>query len=789
MIQENSLELLEFNKLLNLISGFANSDASRKSVLDIHPLSNKVYIERRLMQICEIRKMSHEGSPLRLFPFSDISDLLLKIRPEGAILDSRELSEFTYVLSIASAISLQLSERNDIPFLKELTSHLTGFPDILSVLKKSIDSEGNILDSASFMLSDLRTRIRRFEGRIRKKLEEIIRDERVSIFLQDNFVTTRSGRWVIPVRMDSKGMIPGVVHDVSKSGETAFIEPLNIINLANELENLVAEQKAEEIRILRNICSKIRNVIDEIENEYKGIVYLDVLNCIAKFADLLNMETPQINDSDMINLVRARHPLLQLTFQKMDSIQQVVPLDVRIGGNNNTVMVITGPNAGGKTITIKTIGLLVVMVLSGMPIPADSSSSLPLIQNLLVDIGDEQSIESNLSTFSAHISNISEILKKADSKTLILIDELGTGTDPDEGAALACAILKKIRKSEALVFATTHLADIKGFVHRTDGMINASMDFDHKTLTPLYRLRVGEPGQSHALEIARRYGLPDSIINSAKGMLGSIKVEFDNMIADLNKKRLQYENSLNELQKQQSEIEEKNKLLKQMLSEAKSRQKEILANAYKESSDIISDIKRQMYTLLDELKKKGKSKGREIIKQVEAKQEFVAEKLKEYDLDDTGTPSIDEIKNGDVVFVRSLGYDAPVIEVNRKNNRLRLMARNMEVEVPLSDIGFKKGKSIPVTEGPVQTDKTEETISSRINLVGLRVDEAISRLEHFINQASLAELQEVTIIHGLGKGLLMKAVHEHLKGHPLIKHFRSGTQEEGGNGVTVVKLV
>ncbi|MEW6419349.1 MAG: endonuclease MutS2 [Nitrospirota bacterium] len=788
MIPENSLELLEFNKLLKLISDFASSDASRKSVLDIHPLSNKVDIERRLMQIYEIRKMSHEGSPLMLSPFSDISDLLLKIRPEGAILDSRELSEFTPVLSIASAISLQLRDRNDVPFLKELTGHLTGFPDILSILKKSIDSEGNILDSASFMLSDLRTRIRKLEGRIRKKLEEIVRDERVSIFLQDDFVTTRSGRWVIPVRMDSKGMIPGVVHDVSKSGETAFIEPLNIINLANELEDLVAEQKAEEIRILRDICSKIRNVIDEIEDEYKTIVYLDVLNCIVKFAELLKMETPQINDSDIINLVRARHPLLELTLQKTGSIQQVVPLDVQIGGNSNTVMVITGPNAGGKTIAIKTIGLLILMALSGMPIPADSSSGLPLFQNLLVDIGDEQSIESNLSTFSAHISNISEILKKVDSKTLVLIDELGTGTDPDEGAALSCAILKDMRKSGALVFATTHLSEIKGFVHRTDGMVNASMDFDHKTLNPLYRLRVGEPGQSHALEIARKYGLPDSIINSAKGMLGSIKIEFDNMIADLNKKRLQYENSLNELQKQQSEIEEKNKLLIQMFSEAKSKQKEILANAYKESSDIISDIKRHMYTLLDELKKKGKSKGREIIKQVEVKQEFVIEKLREYDSDDTGTPSIDEIKNGDVIFVRSLGYDAPVIEVNRKNNRLKVMARKMEVEVPLSDIGFKKGKSLPVTEAPVQTDKTEETISSRINLAGLRVDEAISRLEHFLNHASLAELREVTIIHGIGKGLLMKAVHEHLKGHPLIKHFRSGTQEEGGNGVTVVKL-
>ena len=260
------------------------------------------------------------------------------------------------------------------------------------------------------------------------------------------------------------------------------------------------------------------------------------------------------------------------------------------------------------------------------------------------------------------------------------------------------------------------------------------------------------------------------------------------MIADLNKKRLQYEDSLNELRKQQSEIEEKDKLLKQMLSEAKSRQKEILANAYKESSDIISDIKRQMYTLLDELKKKGKSKGRETVKQVEAKQEFVTEKLNEYDVDDKGTPAIDEIKNGDVIFVRSLGYDAPVIEVNRKNNRLKVMAGNMEFEVPLSDIGFKRGKSVPLEKGIIQTEKIEETVSTKINLVGLRVDEALSGLEHFLNHAALAELREATIIHGIGKGLLMKAIHEHLKDHPLVKHYRSGTQAEGGNGVTVVKL-
>ena len=787
MTAKNSLELLEFNKLLKLISIFANSDASKKSLLDIRPFDNKMDIERRLGQIREIRKMSHEGSPLRVSHFSDISHLVLKIRPEGAVLESYELSEFMPVLSIAFTISSQLGERDDSPFLKELTNHLTGFPDILNILKKSIDSEGNILDSASFTLSDLRTQIRKLEGRIRKKLEEIVRDERLSSFLQDDFVTTRSGRWVIPVRMDSKGKVAGIVHDVSKSGETAFIEPLSIINLANELENLVADQKAEEIRILRGICSRIRNVADDIKAEFETIVYLDVLNCISRFADQLQMEIPQINNSNVINLIGARHPLLQLSLQKMGSTHQLVPLDVQLS-DNATVMIITGANAGGKTIAIKTIGLLLLMVSSGMPIPADSSSSFPFIHNLLVDIGDEQSIENNLSTFSAHISNISEILKATDSKTVVLIDELGTGTDPEEGAALACAILNELRKSGAFVFATTHLSDIKGFVHKTDGMINASMEFDQKTLTPLYKLRVGEPGQSHALEIAKRYGLPGSLIDDARSLLGTIKVEFDNMIVDLNEKRTQYESALNELHRQQLEIKEKNKLLVEMLSEAEGKQKEILAKAYKEASDIISDTKRQLYAFLDEIKKKDKGERRKIIKQVEAQQEYVAERLRAYDFEDKRTPSIDEIKKGDIVFVRSLGYDASVIEVNRKNNRLKVTARNMEIEVSVSDIGFKKGKSIPVKKDTAQDEKTEDIVLTSTNLIGLRVDEALSRLEHFLNHASLSELNEVTIIHGIGKGLLSKAVHEHLNGHPLIRQFRSGTPEEGGNGVTVVTL-
>ena len=787
MIPKTSLDILEFPKLLRFIAGFANSDASKTSVLEIRPLKNREDIEKRLGQISEIRKMIHEGRPLNLSHFSDITELLTRIRPEASVLDAVELAGFIPVLNIITAISYQMRDRLDLPYLKEITENLTGFPDILKALKRSIDSEGNILDSASFLLADLRVQIRKLEARIRKKLEEIMRDERLSVFLQDDFVTTRSGRWVIPVRMDSKGMVPGVVHDLSKSGETAFIEPLTIINLSNELENLVAEQKAEELRILRSLCSMIRKVADEMKEECKTIIYLDLLSCIAKSADVLRMENPRINDSASIHLSGARHPLLELSLKKTGSMQTVVPLDIQLGGDN-TVMVITGANAGGKTIAIKTIGLLLLMALSGMPLPAYSSSSLPLIQNLLVDIGDEQSIENNLSTFSAHISNISEILKKKDAKTVILFDELGTGTDPDEGAALACAILRNVRKSGALVFATTHLTDIKGFVHRTEGMVNASMEFDQKTLTPLYKLRFGEPGQSHALEIAKRYGLPDDLIEDAKGMVGQMKVQLDSMIADLNIKRMQYDTALSSLQQQQKESEEKNRQIDRMLLDARKQQQDILAKTYQAAADLISDTKRKMNAFLEEIKKREKAEQKKIIKEVEDAQKMITGKLQELDTDDNRVPDLHDIKKGDSVFISSLGYDAVVIEVNLKSNRVKVMANTMEIEVPVSDMRFQRGKSKPVTKTTRHLDKPDETVSLRLNLIGLRVDEALSQLERFLNHASLADLPEVTIIHGIGKGLLSKAIHDHLTGHPLVKRFRFATQEEGGSAITIVKM-
>ncbi len=623
-----SLSLLEFNKLLSVIADFAHSEATRNAVLAMHPLGDRAGIEKRSGQTSEVMRIYDGGGTLPILSFSDIGPLLARVAPEGAVLEAVELAEFIPVLDNINGLESQIRQYENLLQLNELADTLTGFPEILRVLERSIDSEGAILDSASHALSELRGQIRRLESRIRKKLEEIVRDGDISVFLQDDFITSRSGRWVIPVRMDSKGQVPGVVHDVSKSGETAFIEPPAIINLTNEHENLVAAQKAEEIRILRSISAQVRGSALEIGEQYRVVVYLDVLNSISKFAGMFRMQVPRIseaNETGDLCLINARHPLLMIGLQRSGSQRDVVPLNVTLGGDR-TVMVITGSNAGGKTIAIKTIGLLQIMALSGMPVPADSASSFPLVDQLLIDIGDEQSIENNLSTFSAHVSNISKILKAADARALVLIDELGTGTDPDEGGALACAVLNALRESRALVFATTHLTDIKGFVYRTEGMVNASMEFDQKTLTPLYRLRIGEPGQSHALEIARRYGLPDSIVDSAKAMLGGLKVEFDNLIVDLTEKRAGYERGLDEIRKERLEIEELRRALGGALSGAEARQKEMLANAYREAAEIVAKTKRELHELLEDARKNDREKRREAIKRAEHTQERLCRK-------------------------------------------------------------------------------------------------------------------------------------------------------------------
>jgi DNA mismatch repair protein MutS2 len=782
MNNRETLRILEFDKILKTVAGFANSGISEERVLDIVPLTARVEIENRFGQVEEIRGLSRKGVPLRLSRFEDIMPVLDNVRPEGAVLDPRDLVLFIPVLRIIASVSTQMKYRTDIPLLGELTARLTGFPDILEPLEQSLDSEGNILDTASSLLFDLRTRKRNLTARIRKRLEEIVRDGKISVFLQDDFITQRGGRWVIPVRMDSKGQVAGVVHDVSNSGETAFMEPLEIIGLANELENLTAEEKVEEIRILREICGWIREDSEEIESQFDSLVCLDLLNCIARFAEIMEAQVPIVEESGGIRLVQARHPILML-LQKEGSVRDVVPLDVSLG-DSDTVMVITGPNAGGKTIAIKTVGLLHLMVLSGIPVPVGGTSSFPLISELLVDLGDEQSIESSMSTFSAHVSNIAGILRRADSRTLVLIDEMGTGTEPVQGAAIACSVLRELQQKGALVFATTHLTEIAGFVHKTRGMVNAAMEFDQQTLSPLYRLKAGEPGQSHALDIARRYGLPDTVIEFAKGMLGRMDTEFHSLIAELKEKRQRHEEILESLARREKELDEKARIMGERQAAAELQKRESLEKAYLEAREIVSAARRETRAILDEAKRE---KSRTALKQLEEAEIQVEEKLREFH-PETTVP-IDDIREGDTVFVRSIGYDASVLKIDKSRNRLRVKAGVMEIEVQVSDVSPKKGKAAqPSKKGARRPAPAEEAVPAELKLLGMRVEAALTRLEKFLNHASLEGLKEVRIIHGIGTGALLAAVREHVDGHPLVSDYRPGEQYEGGNGATIVTL-
>ncbi len=795
MIPQTSLDSLEFNKLLEIIAGYAHSDPSRDAIFSITPLSSRVEIEKRFACVKEIWRMSQEERPLGILPFNDILPVLQKVRPEDAILEPVELvclMDFLHAVHEAVAqIRAGLKHAPTQSSLNELTKNIAGREELLHRLNNSIDREGNILDSASPMLAELRAKKRGLENRIIKRLEEITRDENTAPFLQDTFITQRSGRWVIPVRMDSKGRVSGVVHDVSRTGETAFVEPIAIIGLSNELENIIADEKGEEIRILRELGRRIREIADEIEGEFKTLVFLDLINSVACFAEEFHMQIPEINEQNVMRLTKARHPLLLYAVARKDNATEIVPIDAHLGGDK-TVMAITGPNSGGKTVAIKTIGLLSVMALSGMPVPADTLTTIPLFKNLLVDIGDRQSIADNLSTFTAHLANMMEFLNKADSETLVLIDELGTGTDPEEGAALACTILEELKQRRALIFATTHLTDVKVFVHKADGMVNASMEFNRETLAPLYRLRLGEPGHSFALETAKRYGLPEKIIESAKGILGKRKADLENLIHDLDQKRRDYEEALEGVTRQKAELKTREERIEELKRDAEVRRKEALANAYKEASEIISDIKRKMQNLFEETKKRDKTGGVRhllpLLKEAASAQEQVIEKAKEYEAADIEHVSMDELKEGDVVFVKSVGYDATVVKLLKKKNRLRVKAGSMEMEAPLSDVGMKKGKIVKTQKRTIKPDMSEAAVAAEINIIGLRVDEAIARLEQFLNDATLAGHSEVVIIHGVGMGILAKAVQGHLSGHPLVNNFRSGEQFEGGGGVTVASL-
>jgi len=777
MIDKETLKRLEFDRILETVAGFANCEASRTGALAIAPLAGRSDMELRLGLVEEIRKLTRQGISLKLAGFEDISRQIRGVRPAGAVLAPLELQRFIPTLRVMSAIAAQLGSGTDTPLLLSQAGTITGFPDILNPLEHTVNEEGEILDTASRLLADLRGRKKGLTTRIKRRLEEIVRERHTAIFLQDDFITQRSGRWVIPVRMDSKGMVPGVVHDVSNSGETAFMEPLEIIALANELENLAADERAEEIRIIRQICDWIREDAEQMLEQFEALVRLDILNCIALLSDRLRSETPVISETPRISLKSARHPILTLMGK------DVIPLDLELAVENR-IMVVTGPNTGGKTIAIKSAGLLSLMALCGMPVPAAPGSVLPLVTNILVDIGDEQSIEESLSTFSAHISKISSVMALADRGTLVLLDELGTGTEPGQGAAIACAVLKELQEKGALVIATTHLTEIIGFVQREPGMVNAAMAFDRQKLAPLYRLTVGEPGESHALEIASRYGLPEHVVRFARSMIGSMEADFHALLRDLKGKRELLDQTLAQLSEREEKLARGERDLAGRAAQADLILKGAKEKGYLEAQEVIRKARREVAAIMEEARREKAREAKGMLDQAQGRIEQV---LAELQPPEEELPP-GKIAVGEILFVKPLNCDARILSVDRRDGRVRVRAGSMELEVPIATLSKARGKEQKIQKKRVKQEEERAEPVSTIHLLGMRVEEAIGELEPFLNHAALDHISELRIVHGKGTGALMKGVRSYLDGHPLVAAFRTGERFEGGDGVTVVTM-
>ncbi|MCI4625297.1 MAG: endonuclease MutS2 [Candidatus Magnetoovum sp. WYHC-5] len=808
MTRAKTLELLEFAKILKIPAAFACTAKGKAIVESSGPLQGVEQIKTKIETITECRNFFTEKKRPYVENIDDLARIFKRLKPEGAVLDASEVLSIQPLL--ISALNLQTFINFEVyPLLSTMFAAIETHPQIKSEIERTFDREGKIADEASGALFQIRRGIKAFEGRLRASLDNIIKRKSLKPHIQDSYYTERNGRFVIPLKRSSKGQVPGVLHDISNSGETIFIEPFETQTIGNELETLKAEEKLEIYRILQKLSQTLRKALPSIEEDYRIVCEYDALNAIAHFAVLADMHPPSISDSMEIRIYKGRHPLLWKRFANFDanniSLQNtaivtkgLIPLDFELGGKHRC-MVISGSNAGGKTVALKTIGVLHLMALSGMHIPASPDSVIAFLEDILVDIGDEQSIEENLSTFSAHITHMADILQKSAKNTLVLIDELGTGTDPEEGGALACSILTEIISKGALCTATTHLSSLKVFAHTKDGFINGSMEMDTVdtygkiTFKPSYKLNVGQPGQSHAFEIARTLGLPENIIEGAKLLLSGEGMKMESLLTSLRQRQQQYEQEIEETKRIKAEVAYLKQYFNDELAYIKKSKKQSLLRAYESAEDMVKKAKREVITFLEELKRADKERAIQIAKDMEHNLSDIKKKKAAITADDS--KPLEDPQPGKNAFIKSLKLDGTIFTINEKKGKCTVLVQGREVEVSLAELSAPSGDSVKekvfkrLKSAGIEIDRSvENAIPMELRLLGKRVDQALSMLEKYLNDAVMEQYKTVKIIHGIGTGILANAVRQYLSSHPLVQGFQKGSPEEGGDGVTVVQF-
>lgn len=784
-------DALELGSVLNMLAQEAASDDAKSKAAELVPAADFGEAELLLSQTEDAFSLiARFGGP----SFSGLKNVnnAVSRAAAGGELNTSEL------LSIAGTLRAVRSLYEWYGHCSSVGTKLDFFFDSITVNKyleekifSSILSEDEIADRASDELYEIRRKMRAKSNSVREKLDSIIHSTHYQKFLQEPIVTQRSGRYVVPVKAEHRSDVPGLVHDMSSSGATVFIEPVSVVDANNEIKILESREREEIRRILFELSAEAGNFSESIKSSYESAVMLDLIFAKARLAYKMKAARPLLNKNGYIDLKKARHPLLDP--------KKAVPVDISLGGEYDT-LVITGPNTGGKTVSIKTIGLLTLMAMCGLLIPAADRSEISVFEKILVDVGDEQSIQQNLSTFSSHMVNIIEIMKETNENSLVLIDELGAGTDPVEGAALAVAIIEKLRSKGAKIAATTHYAELKAYALETPGVTNGSCEFDVETLRPTYRLLIGVPGRSNAFAISEHLGMDKSVIDEAKRLVGSENKSFESVLEKLEETRRELEN---EKEKAQRAVETADKMKRKAQSE-KDRAAQLVNNelekAKREAEKIISSAKRQSADFLlrlDQLKKEADAsnaaqtarKTRREIKNRLGEMEETVNPRRLADAWDEDYKLPRPVVPGDAVIIRSIG-EGEVLEVGKSN--VLVQSGMLKTRVKMSDLMLTKKKEPPKQSKPAvfyrTTSKTDSDISSEIDLRGKTVDEALHELTLFIDKCVLLNMHEIRIIHGKGTGALRAAVQQELRHHKNIADFRLGVYGEGESGVTIAHL-
>lgn len=784
-MNNNYLEKLEFNKIKEILSTFSCTYIGKEYCANLFPTNIKEDVKYSLKETQEAVNLISRNSCPSFYEIADIS-INLKNLESNNTLSIKSLLELTTILKLANELKEYFNkdfiENNDYPILCNLFIDLYSNKNIIEKINLCIIDKNTIDDKASKSLSSIRKKQKNLEQDIRNKLSQMIHSSTYSKFIQDSLVTIRNDRFVIPVKEEYRSQIKGFVHDISNAGSTVFIEPISIFEMNNELNQLKIDENIEIEKILKDLSSLFYPYIEQLKMDSDLIGKLDFIFAKAKFSNSLDAITPIINDEKEINLINARHPLIDKN--------KVVPISVNIG-NTFSVLLITGPNTGGKTVTLKTIGLLSCMACSGLNIPADEHSSIYVFDEIYTDIGDDQSISDSLSTFSSHMTNIVEITKKVTQNSLVLVDELGSGTDPIEGANLAISILEFFKNKKCITIATTHYQELKQYALVTNDFENASVEFDVNTLSPTYKLLVGIPGKSNAFAISKKLGLSDNIINKAKSLMSSDAVNIEELLKTIYDDKSLIEKEKEEIQKQLNQINLLRKSLERDNSLLKQQELDLINNAKTKARNILLDAKEEATSIIKQL---NNSKDSNQINTLRNKLNTDIKNIKITNSKNSSKEHIpsEEIKPNMEVYIPTFNKNGIILSHVNKSNEVQVQIGNIKTNININNIekistSKKTNETSNTNLGYTKISKTKN-IKSEINVIGLNVEEAIFVVDKFLDDCSLAKLQNVRIVHGKGTGKLRTGIHSFLKNNPHVKSFRLGTYGEGEMGVTVVEL-